>query len=151
MKKSFSILLLCLIIFTGCKSDQNCGCTYPFSLAIYNSWLLDFRDINGQQVPSTKKEIISFDATEKRTYFFQKTIDNVITESTQNGQLKEINTETKEIIVSLSINGKDYKQKIRVLYDNQNIEKSLLATERVATSEEFGAYVLHYNLVDKSK
>jgi hypothetical protein len=151
MKKSISILLLFLVIFTGCKDDQNCGCTYPFSTAIYNSWLLDFTDVNGQKVASAKREVISFDATEKRTYFFQKTIDNLVIENTLIGQLKEVNTETKEMIVLMSIGGKDYKQKIRVIYDNQNIEKSLLATEKIASSDEFGAYVLHYNLIAKLK
>lgn len=151
MKKSISILLLFLVIITGCKDDQNCGCTYPFSTAIYNSWVLDFTDVKGQQVPSARKEVISFDANEKRTYFFQKVIDNLVIESTLIGQLKEVNTDTKEMIVSVTIDGKDYKQKVRVIYDSQNVEKSLLATERIASSDEFGAYILHYNLVAKSK
>ncbi len=150
MKKVPLLLILCSVVFSiSSCSRENCGCTYPVELNFLKSWRLIYTDINGKQVPSDNKEIITFDAFNKPRAVYKKEIDDVVIEQTVVDAIKETgNSDKNEVIVTLTLDNIAYKQKLKLVYISGQ-PQTLLATTKVKASENFSDYILHYELYEK--
>ncbi len=145
MKKTVLPFILFVITFSisSCDSDK-CGCTYPAELNFLKSWRLIYTDVNGKQVPSDNKEIITFDSFNKRIPVYKKEIDDVVVEQTVVDAIKET-SDRDEVVVTMTLDNIAYKQKLKLVYIAGQTQ-TLVATPKVKASENFGNYILHYEL-----
>lgn len=149
MKKTVLLFILFIITFSisSCDSDK-CGCVSPpFDSEFYKSWRLSYTDVNGKQVPSDKKEILTLYSTGTATVkaFYKNEIDDEVIENTAANINKANDSSQNAIIVTITLNNVIYKQKLKQIYVSGQ-PPMLVATTKVKENENFGDYILHYDL-----
>lgn len=147
MKKISLLFILFITAFSisSCEREK-CGCTYPAELNFLKSWRLIYTDVNGKQVPSDKKEIITFDAFNKPKAVYKKEVDDIVVEQTVVDAIKETsNSDKNEVVVTMTLDNIAYKQKLKLVYVAGQTQ-TLLATTKVKASDNFSDYILHYEL-----
>ncbi|MEA5403890.1 hypothetical protein VB776_13260 [Arcicella sp. DC2W] len=144
-KTSLLLLLLSSIFFISSCGSENCGCTYPVELSFLKSWRLLYTDINGKQVPSDKKEIITLDSFQKTVPIYTKEIDDSVVEKTFIDSIKETSSSNRnEVVVTFTLDKVIYKQKLRLLDFVTGQPQNLIATAKIKADENFGDFTLHY-------